>query len=279
MGKIHIVTDSTGGLTDQEIEDLDIHVVPLTIQIEGQTYTDRVDLTPEDFLDKMSRSKELPKSSQPAVGVFEELFNELGKDGDEVLVITMTGDMSGTVKSAESAASISDAKVTVVDSRFISFGLGFQVLEAAKMAQEGKSMTEILARMDHIRANTHLYVIIDTLENMVKGGRIGRGASLIGSLLNIKPVANLEGGSYNLVAKVRSYKAVVKYVYNIYLEDIKGKKVLGAGIEHADGLKMGEPLAELVKESGFNDLKFGFTSPIISTHTGPGAIGFSYYTE
>lgn len=279
MGKIHIVTDSTGGITDQEIKDLDIHVVPLTIQIEGQTYTDRVDLTPEDFLDKMSRSKELPKSSQPAVGVFEELFNELGKDGDEVLVITMTGDMSGTVKSAEAAASISDAKVTVVDSRFISFGLGFQVLEAAKMAKEGKTMTEILARMDHIRANTHLYVIIDTLENMVKGGRIGRGASLIGSLLNIKPVANLEGGSYNLVAKVRSYKAVVKYVHNTYLEDTAGKKVLGAGIEHAHGLRMAEPLAELVKESGFTDLKFGFTSPIISTHTGPGAIGFSYYTE
>lgn len=279
MGKIHIVTDSTGGITEQEIKDLNIHVVPLTIQINGQTYTDRVDLTPEEFLEKMSHSKELPKSSQPAVGVFEELFNELGKDGDEVLVITMTGDMSGTVKSAESAASICKSQVTVVDSRFISYGLGFQVLEAAKMAKQGKSMTEILARIDHIRANTHLYVIIDTLENMVKGGRIGRATSLIGSLLNIKPVANLEGGSYNLVAKVRSYKAVVKHVYNTYLEDTAGKKVLGAGIEHAHGLKMGEPLAALVKESGFNDLKFGFTSPIISTHTGPGAIGFSYYTE
>lgn len=279
MGKIHIVTDSTGGISEQEVNELNIHVVPLTIQINGQTYTDRVDLTPQEFLEKMAQSKELPKSSQPAVGVFQELFEELGKDGDEVLVITMTGDMSGTVKSAESAAAISDAKVTVVDSRFTSFGLGFQVLEAAKMAQEGKSMTEILARLDHVRANTHLYVIIDTLENMVKGGRIGRGASLIGSLLNIKPVANLEGGSYNLVAKVRSYKAVVKHVFNVYEKDTAGKKVLGAGIEHANGLKMAEPLAALIAESGFNELKFGFTSPIISTHTGPGAIGFSYYTE
>lgn len=279
LGKIHVVTDSTCSMSEQEIKDLNIHVVPLTVQIDGQTYYDRVDLTPLDFLNKMAKSSELPKSSQPAVGVFEELFNELGKDGDEVLVITMTGDMSGTVKSAQSAQAISESKVTVVDSRFTGFALGFQVLEAAKMAQEGKSMAEIIARLDHIRANTHLYVIIDTLENMVKGGRIGKGASLIGSLLNIKPVANLEGGSYNLVAKVRSYKAVIKYIHDIYEKDTAGKKVLGVGIEHAEGMKMAEPLSKLIEESGFNELKFAYTSPIISTHTGPGAIGFSYYTE
>lgn len=279
MGKIHVVTDSTCNMSEQEIKDLNIHIVPLTVQIDGQTYYDRVDLTPLEFLDKMAKSSELPKSSQPAVGVFEELFNELGKDGDEVLVITMTGDMSGTVKSAQSAQAISESKVTVVDSRFTGFALGFQVLEAAKMAQKGKSMEEIIARLDHVRANTHLYVIIDTLENMVKGGRIGKGASLIGSLLNIKPVANLEGGSYNLVAKVRSYKAVVKYVHDIYEKDTAGKKVLGAGIEHAAGMKMAEPLSKLIEESGFNELKFGYTSPIISTHTGPGAVGFSYYTD
>lgn len=279
MGQIKILTDSTAGITPEEVEKYNIHVVPLTIHIDGETFEDNVDLSPSEFLVKMAGSKELPKSSQPAVGVFEELYNELGQDGSELLVITMTGGMSGTVKSAESAASISDVKVTVVDSRFTSYGLSFQVLEAAKMAQEQKSMEEILARLDHVRANTHLYVIIDTLENMVKGGRIGKGKSLVSSILNIKPVANLEGGEYNVVAKVRSYKAVVKHVYNQYLEDTAGKKVLGAGIQHADGLKMALPLAELIKESGLNDLKFGITSPIISTHTGPGAIGFSYYTE
>lgn len=279
MGRIHIVTDSTSGITKEDIAKYDIHIVPLSIQFNEQTYIDGVDITPEQFLERMGESKELPKSSQPAVGVFEELFNELGKDGDEVLVITMTGGMSGTVKSAEAAAAISDAHVTVVDSRFTSGALGFQVLEAAKMAQEGQHLDDILARIEHVRQNTHLYVVIDTLENMVKGGRIGKATSLIGSLLNIKPIANLEGGEYNLVTKVRSYKAVTKYLFKQFEEDTAGKKVLGVTIEHANGMKMAEPLAEQIQKSGFNDLKYSFTSPIISTHTGPGAIGFCYYTE
>lgn len=279
MGKIHIVTDSTSGISEEEVKALDIHIVPLTIQMGGKTYIDRIDIKPEAFLDQMATLKDLPKSSQPAVGVFEELFNELGKDGDEVLVITMTGGMSGTNKSAEAAAAISESKVTVVDSRYISYALSFQVIEAAKMAQEGKSMEEIIARLDHVRENTHLFVIIDTLENMVKGGRIGKATSLIGSLLNIKPIANLAGGEYNLVSKVRSYKSAVKYLSKQFNEDTAGKKVLGVGIEHANGLKMADPLAEFIRENHSDELKFGYTSPIISTHTGPGAIGFSYYTD
>lgn len=279
MGKIHIVTDSTSGISEAEVKALDIHIVPLTIQMGGKTYIDRIDVKPEAFLDQMATLKDLPKSSQPAVGVFEELFNELGKDGDEVLVITMTGGMSGTNKSAEAAAAISESKVTVVDSRYISYALSFQVIEAAKMAQEGKSMEEIIARLDHVRENTHLFVIIDTLENMVKGGRIGKATSLIGSLLNIKPIANLAGGEYNLVSKVRSYKSAVKYLSKQFNEDTAGKKVLGVGIEHANGLKMADPLAEFIRENHSDELKFGYTSPIISTHTGSGAIGFSYYTD
>ncbi|MBO2537041.1 DegV family protein [Rummeliibacillus suwonensis] len=279
MGRIHIVTDSTGELTKEEIEKYHIHIVPLTIQIDDQTYIDGVDIGPAEFLEKMANISELPKSSQPAVGVFKELFDELGSNGDEVLVITMTGGMSGTVKSAEAAAMMSDTKVVVVDSRFISYALGFQVLEAAKMAQEGKTMEEILKRVDHVRSNTNLLVVVDTLKNLIKGGRIGKGTGLVGSLLNIKPIASLEGGAYNPVAKVRSHKQVVKYLFKRFQEETHGKKVKGVGIAHANGLHMLEPLKALIEESGYHDVKFGYTSPIISTHTGAGAIGFSYYTD
>lgn len=279
MGRIHIVTDSTGELSKEEIEKYHIHVVPLTIQIEHKTFLDRVDITPIEFLDKMASASELPKSSQPAVGVFKELFDKLGQNGDEVLVITMTGGMSGTVRSAESASKMTDSKVVVVDSRYISFALGFQVLEAAKMAEEGKTMEEILKRLDQIRANTNLYVVVDTLENLIKGGRIGKGKALIGSLLNIKPIASLEGGSYNPVAKVRSHKQVLKYLLNQFQEDTKGKVIKGVGIAHAKGLAMAEPLKSMIEESGYHDVKFGYTSPVVSTHTGPGAIGLSYYTD
>lgn len=279
MGRIHIVTDSTGELSKEEIEKYNIHIVPLSIHIDDKTYIDGENINPAEFLDKMANSTELPKSSQPAVGVFKQLFDELGSNGDEVLVITMTGGMSGTVKSAEAAATMSESKVVVIDSRFISYALGFQVLEAAKMAEEGKSMDEILKRLNHVRSNTNLFVVVDTLENLIKGGRIGKGKALIGSLLNIKPIASLEGGAYNPVAKVRSHKQVVKYLYKRFLEDTNGKIIKGVGIAHANGLTMGEPLKTMIEGSSFHDVKFGYTSPIISTHTGPGAIGLSYYTD
>ena len=279
MGRIHIVTDSTGELTKEEIERYNIHIVPLTFQFDQETFVDGKDIGPEEFLEKMANTSKLPKSSQPAVGVFKELFDELGSNGDEVLVITMTGGMSGTVKSAEAAATMSESKVVVVDSRYISYALGFQVLEAAKMAEEGKSMEEIIERLDHIRSNTNLFVVVDTLENLIKGGRIGKGTGLIGSLLNIKPIASLEGGAYNPVAKVRSHKLVVKYIFKQFQENTKGKTIKGVGIAHANGLAMGEPLKRMIEESGYQNVKLGFTSPIISTHTGPGAIGISYYTD
>ncbi|RIJ62885.1 DegV family protein [Rummeliibacillus sp. POC4] len=279
MGRIHIVTDSTGELTKEEIERYNIHIVPLTFQFDQKTFVDGKDIGPEEFLKKMANTPKLPKSSQPAVGVFKELFDELGSNGDQVLVITMTGGMSGTVKSAEAAATMSESEVVVVDSRFISYALGFQVLEAARMAEEGKSMEEILERLDQVRSNTNLFVVVDTLENLIKGGRIGKGKGLIGSLLNIKPIASLEGGAYNPVAKVRSHKQVVKYIFKQFKEHTKGKTIKGVGIAHANGLAMGEPLKKMIEESGYQNVKFGFTSPIISTHTGPGAIGISYYTD
>lgn len=136
MSKIHIVTDSTADLTSDQILQYNIQVVPLTIQIDGKTYTDGVDIEGESFLNLMRSSKDLPKSSQPAVGIFHELYNELGKEGDQIISIHMTGGMSGTVKSAQAAAEMSSSDVTVIDSRFISYALSFQVLEAAKLIEK-----------------------------------------------------------------------------------------------------------------------------------------------
>jgi len=279
MTKIHIVTDSTADLTTEQLSQYSIHVVPLTIQINGKTYIDGVDVQAESFLEMMKTSKELPKSSQPAVGVFQELYEELGKNGDQIISIHMTGGMSGTVKSAQAAAEIADADVTVIDSRFISFALSFQVLKAAELARQGASVNEIVKHLDSIRKNTNLFVVVDTLENLVKGGRIGKGKALIGSLLSIKPIASLEGGEYTPIAKVRSHKQVVQYLYNKFLEDTKGKTVKAVGISQANGQAMSLPLKKLIEETGFFDVQQAFTSPIISTHTGIGAIGFMYTVE
>jgi DegV family protein with EDD domain len=280
LTKIKIVTDSTVDLTEKEISDLDIHVVPLSVTIDGETYLDRIDLTPSSFLEKMKTSKELPKSSQPPAGSFLELYDELGKDGSVILSIHMTGNMSGTVRSAQSAAEMSSSQVTVVDSRFISRALAFQVIEAAKLAKEEKSLKEILDSIENIRKNTNLFVVVDTLENLVKGGRIGKGRAMIGSLLNIKPIASLAGGEYTPVAKVRSHSQVVKYLSSQFVEDVKGKTIRDVGLVEIDGLKLAQNLKNKIKEkTGYEDYEILQTTPIISTHTGIGAIGFMYYTD
>nr|WP_276327489.1 DegV family protein [Sporosarcina koreensis] len=279
MTQIKVVTDSTADLTQQEIEEYGIRIVPLSIHIDGEIYTDRVNLGPEEFLEKMAKAESLPKSSQPSSGTFAEIYDELGSDGSDILSIHMTGGMSGTVKSAEAAAEMTTAPVTVVDSRYISHGLAFQVIEAAKMAQQGKSMVEITASLEDIRMKTMLYVVVDKLDNLVKGGRIGKGKGIIGSLLNIKPIASLQDGVYTPIGKARSHKQVAAQLFASFKEDTAGKLVKGIGISHANGLAMAEPLKRLIEESGFTDIRFSFTSPVVSTHTGAGAIGFMYYTD
>ena len=279
MTTIKIVTDSTSELTEAIVKKHNITVVPLTIHVDGNDYLDGVDISAEEFLNKMKQSKELPKSSQPSAGKFKEIYDELGADGSQVLSIHMTGGMSGTVKSAESAASMTDTPVTVIDSRFISHALAFQVLEAAKLAEQGSSMDEIVARLEDVRNNTRLFVVVDTLDNLVKGGRIGKGRAMIGSLLSIKPIASLAGGEYTPVAKARSYKQVVSYLMNEFTKDSETKGIAAVGIAQANGFQMATPLLSEIEKTGFTDTKVTYTSPVISTHTGPGAIGFMYLLE
>lgn len=273
------MTDSTSDLRPEILKQYDVHMVPLTIQIGEKTYLDRIDLEPKSFLELMEKADELPKSSQPAPGIFKELYDKLGENGDQVLSIHMTGGMSGTVESARAAAELTDTDVTVIDSRYISYALSFQVLEAAQMAKEGKSMEEIVARVDEIRRNTKLFVVVDTLDNLVKGGRIGKGRALVGSFLKIKPIASLDDGEYTPVAKARSHKKVVDYLFEDFMERTKGKTVKGVGFAHANGFAMAEPLRDRIIESGFSDVYFDYTTPVISTHTGIGALGFMFYTD
>lgn len=279
MKKIHIVTDSTTDLSKEVIEKYGIHIVPLTIHIDDKTYIDGVDINPQEFLEMMASAKELPKSSQPATGVFKELYDRLGEDGSEIISIHMTGGMSGTYESANSAAKMSDAKVTVIDSMYISNALSYQVLEAAEMVASGKNIEEIVERLNQIRQQTTLFVVVDKLDNLVKGGRIGKGRGLLGSLLNIKPIATLQDGVYTPVAQVRSHRQVVSHLFKAFTEETAGKIIRSVGITHANGLSMAEPLKKMIEETGIKDVSLTFTSPIISTHTGEGAIGFMYYTD
>jgi DegV family protein with EDD domain len=282
MNKIKIVTDSTMDMPAESLlkYENEIEVVPLSVTVNGETFLDRVELIPADFIKMMHSSKELPKTSQPSPGAFLEVYNRLGSEGFDVISIHMTGKMSGTVRSAEAAAQMSDTNVTVIDSQFVSKALSFQVIEAAEMVKQGKGREEIINRLEVVQKNTRLYVMVDTLENLVKGGRIGKGKAFLGSLMNIKPIASLEWAEYHPVAKVRSYSQVMKYLVNQFMEDVKGSTIKRVGIAHAEAQELAEKIKDRIIElTGLNEIEIDYTNSIVSTHTGPGAVALMYFFE
>ncbi|NPC92736.1 DegV family protein [Bacillus sp. WMMC1349] len=280
MTNIKIVTDSTADLNKETLEKFNIHVLPLSIAIDGVPYRDQLDIQPDEFIEKMESAKELPKSSQPPLGAFIELYEKLTEDGSEVISIHLSSDLSGTFQTAVSASKMVDGKVTVIDSKYISKGLGFQVVRAATRAQEGWSAVDIVNDLDHLRTRISLYVTMDTLDNLIKGGRIGRGKALIGSLLKIKPIARLEDGIYTPEKNVRNSGQLIRYLTGQFLTTIKGKTVQAIGIAHADALDLAHKLkASLLEHVPGVNIDISYTTPIISVHTGRGAIGFSFYTD
>ncbi|MFC4101747.1 DegV family protein [Paenibacillus xanthanilyticus] len=279
MPAIKIVTDSTTDLPRALLDQYDIEVIPLSIFVDGESYLDTVTISPDEFIQRMIASNELPKTSQPAVGAFLEVYDRLGANGDTIISIHMTGGMSGTYATACAAAEMSESRVEVIDSQMISQALGFQVLEAARLAREGSTVEAIVARVKEIFEQTSLFVVVETLENLIKGGRIGKAAGLLGTILKIKPIAMLQQGVYSPVAKVRTSSQIVKTLIERFELDIKGKIVRGIGISHANNLPLAERLQQEIARFTSTPVRICTTTPIISTHTGPGAIGFSYYAE
>lgn len=280
MEKIHIVTDSSCDLTYEECEELGVHVVPLTIQMDGKSYIDGVDVKRETFLEMVKTAKTIPKSSQPAPGQFKAKYEEIAEEGDSIISIHVASALSGTLESARQGAEMTNFNVYTVDSKFIALALGIQVREAAKMRNEGKTVEEIIDRLYHIQKNTKFYVFLDTLENLLRSGRIGKGKGIIGSLLNIKPIAILQNGQYIPITKVRSHKRAIQFLLKQFVEDTKGKIVQAIGFSHANGMEsIGNQLKEKIESLGFHNIEVKTTSPVISTHTGDGGLGFIYFAE
>lgn len=284
MAKIKVVTDSSVQLTSQEIEKYDITVVPLTITIDGETYTDGVDITRSEFVEKMLHSQELPKTSQPAIGVFEKTFDQLTQDkDDQVIGIFLSHNLSGTIEAARQAVEILGKKdqITLIDSQITDRGEGFQVLAAAKDAQAGKSKEEIIAHVNQVIENQKLEMMVVDLKNIIKGGRLGKFTGTIATLLNIRIVLQMPGGNL-IVAKKGRGKKFSKNFDKRVLSDIAAQKdkIKAVGISYVNTPDEMEELANKIKEINPKiDVLVQQTSPIIATHAGEGAYALIYYTE
>ena len=278
MSRIIIVTDSTADLTEQEIQDFNIHVVPLNITIQEEHYLDGETITKEEFKNKMIASSELPMTAQPSIGRFVELYDELGKDGSEIISIHLMNSISGTVNAARQAADITESTVTVVDSDFTSRSMGIIVREAANAAKEGKSAEEVLAVIDSTRQRTKLYLTVLNLDNLIKGGRISRVMGAFSNLLNIKLFLEVINGKIEIVQKGRGLKSLQKK-YDEVFEEMKAcpNGIQEIGIMHAGLNEFNQSQIDTLHDL-FPDAKFTIvmTSPIIMSHTGVDAMAITY---
>lgn len=280
MTKIKVVTDSSVQMTDEEIKQLGVTVIPLTIMIDNTMYVDGVTIQRDEFIEKMQTAKTLPTTSQPPVGLFVDKFNELTADGSEVLGIFMTESLSGTVNAARQAAAMADGQVTVVDSEFTDRAMSFQVMTAAKLAQEGNEMTAIIDAIAQVRANTTLRMAVVDLTNMVKGGRLSKAAGMITSVLNIKVTLGMTNGKLEILKKGRGMKTIRAFkdevIQNIsQLPNVKGVGVSYVGIPD-EAAAMGEQIRQAVPGV---DLLVRTTEPVVATHAGMGAFAILYYQD
>ena len=278
MSRVYIVTDSTADLTEEEVKQFEISIVPMNISIDDENYIDGVTITKDEFKQKMIASAELPKTAQPSIGRFVEVYDELGKNGDSVISIQMMRSISGTVDAARQAADITETNVTVVDSDFTSRSMGMIVKEAAKAAQEGKTVEEILEIVEDAKKRTTLYLTVVNLDNLIKGGRISQVMGMFSNLLNIKLFLQVINGKIEIIQKGRGLKSLQKK-YDEIFEQMKATPngIQEIGIMHAGLSDFNEGNIARVREL-FPDVPLTIvpTSPIIMSHTGVDAMAITY---
>lgn len=283
MSNIAIMTDSNCGIMPDEGRDLGIYVLPMPVIIDGQTYYEGIDITLDEFFKKQTEGADIT-TSQPSPGDVEAMWTELLKTHDEVLFVPMSGGLSNTCQTALMLSGEDEfaGRVFVVNNRRISVTQAQSVLDAKLLAEEGKTASEIKEILEAEALDTSIYIAVDTLEYLKKGGRITAAAAAIGTVLKLKPVLTIQGDKLDSFAKARGLKAAFRIMLNAVKNDISSRfshlgedSVLKVGI--ANTLMEPEKL-EMFKDEmkkNFPDMEL-FYLPLtmsIGTHTGPGALG------
>lgn len=281
MQKIAIMTDSNCGILPEEGSFLGITVVPMPVIIDGSTYFEGVDITPEEFYRRQADGEEIT-SSLPSPGSVADLWDGLLKTHDEVVYIPMSSGLSNTCSSAVMMAQDYDGKVHVVDNHRISVTQLQSVMDAVKMAESGMSGAAIKEQLEAEALDASIYIAVDTLEYLKKGGRVTAAGAAIGSVLNIKPVLAIAGDKLDAFAKARGMKAAFRTMCKALQEDFQGRfKELHENGELTIGLantvmpeeELGQWKEELQKAFPGEEILYGRLNLSIGCHVGPGAVG------
>ncbi len=278
---IKIVSDTTTGLTRELADKYDIDLVPQRVIFGAETLRDGIDISNEVFLQRLKMSKLFPTTSQPPAGDFVEIFKRHLDAGHEVLCITVSSLLSGTYNSAEAAKQqLGSDRIRLIDSKHIATAEALIVIEAARMARAGRPMAEIVARTEKLITGMRLDFVLDTLENLVRGGRATRIQGAVGALLNIKLLLTIEDGRIEQLEKVRTKAKAVGRLREIVDAAVKGKPGAMVGVVHTGLHAEAEALAREFRAAyNLDECLVLAAPPAIAAHAGAGALGAAYYAE
>lgn len=269
---VKIITDTLSDITADIAANQDITIIPLYVRFGETIYRDRIDITSEDFYRRLLNEPKLPSTTQPSPNDFVELYKKLGAETDEILVITVSSKMSGTSQSAIQAKDLvkNKIKIEVIDSLQVAMAEGLVVMEAARTAQKGANLAEVVAAAHNALTRIHLVAYFDTLKYLAKGGRIGKAKGLIGSLLSVKPILTIKEGEMAPKTQVRSLSAGLDYMYNFAAGF---SKIEALAVEHATTSVEADKLTERLSAIFPREkIVRSVITPVIGTYSGPGAI-------
>jgi DegV family protein with EDD domain len=278
---IKIVTDSTAYLSEAFVREHDIRVVPLYVHFGNEAFREGVDMSDEQFYARLKKEPELPTTSQPSAGEFYEVFKELDDAGHEILTLTISSKLSGTWNSAMAAKEmLPEAGISVVDSLSTSIGLQLMVEAAVEAIAAGATREEVAEQVDEITGKMNLLFVVDTLEYLAKGGRIGNARAFLGTVLKVKPILVLQDGAIEPLEQVRSKRKATARMLEL-IEERLGGECLDAKVGLLNALVPEEAHAlakQLQERLGCStEPVVSDLGPVIGTHTGPGVIGVAGY--
>jgi DegV family protein with EDD domain len=282
-----VVTDSLAWLPEAVAREHGITVVPLHVTIGDEHFTEGVDLTNREFFRRLAQSRVLPKTSQPAPGEFLEAYRAVASRAGAIVSVHATGKLSGTVRSAETAAGLlrqerPDYRIEVVDTQTIATCEGITAVRAAELAATGAGFDEVVALARTLPRKTHLLFVLETMDYLVKGGRIGRARAILGSLLQIKPILSVEDGEVAPKDRARTRGRAMERCLELMAEDARGRPPVHVGVLHADNAAAAAELkAKVLERFGVPEsvLMVVEIGPVIGAYTGPGAFGLSWYCD
>ena len=266
---VKIVTDSVADLPPQVVNELGITVVPMNVRFGEEVYRDGIDLTAEQFYDRLVHSEVLPVTSVPSPGTFAEAYDKLAEETDEILAIILSSKLSGTYEVALQSVGLMKRKcrVEVIDSQWAVMAQGFIVMKAAKAAKTGASLDEVINITRKTIPRVDFRAAFDTLEYLKRGGRIGKAQAFLGSMLRMNPLITLRDGVVEPAGRTRSRAKAIDHLYNFATSYSHVEEM---AIEYATALDEAEMLAErLGSKFPKERIYYSRSSPVIGTHTGP----------